>query len=138
MSVPRVRGAREPGSTPWNVGTPRGLDYFFVFLRRASSRFLIALMRRASAALARPRVDPAVAVEASVVGIDGIQDARLIPDARDEDAQCVLRVIANGGSNHGRLRREILRVVVPRGMVREVDFVDQLEFTRSGKPLRRV
>jgi acyl-coenzyme A synthetase/AMP-(fatty) acid ligase len=80
----------------------------------------------------------AVAVEARVMELEGVQDARLVPDARDEDAQCVLSLITTPGSDHHKLRREVLRVVVPRGMVREVEFVDHLGVTRSGKPLRRV
>jgi acyl-coenzyme A synthetase/AMP-(fatty) acid ligase len=80
----------------------------------------------------------AVAVEARVMELDGVQDARLVPDARDEDAQCVLSLITAPGSDRHWLRREVLRVVVPRGMVREVEFVDHLGVTRSGKPLRRV
>jgi acyl-coenzyme A synthetase/AMP-(fatty) acid ligase len=80
----------------------------------------------------------AVAVEANVVALDGVRDARLIPDSRDEDAQCALRVIASDDADRSRLRREILRVIAPRGLVRNVRFVERLEFTHSGKPSRRV
>ena len=80
----------------------------------------------------------AVVVEAAVSRIEGVLDARLVPDARDEDAQCLLRVVARDDADHGAIRRQVLRTVEPKGMVREVEFVDQLETTRSGKPLRRV
>ena len=79
----------------------------------------------------------AVAVEATVASIAGVKDARLVPDGRDEDSQCALHIIANDHADHRQLRREILRVVSPRGLVRELTFVDHLDFTRSGKPLRR-
>jgi hypothetical protein len=46
-------------------------------------------------------------------------------------------VIAGPDADHGAVRREALRVVAPRGILREVVFTDHLETTRSGKPLRR-
>lgn len=76
-------------------------------------------------------------VEAAVARIDGVVEARLVPDARDEDAQCLLQVVAEAETFHADIRRAVLRTIEPKGMVREVAFVERLETTRSGKPLRR-
>jgi acyl-CoA synthetase (AMP-forming)/AMP-acid ligase II len=78
-----------------------------------------------------------VSVEASTMQIAGVLDARLKPDSRDEDAQCTLRVIATAEAEQHVIRREIVRTVMPKGLIREITFVDALEKTRSGKPIRR-
>jgi len=78
-----------------------------------------------------------VSVEAAVMQMTGVLDARLKPDSRDEDAQCTLRVVAQADAHHDELRREIIRTVTPKGLIREITFVEALEKTRSGKPIRR-
>jgi acyl-coenzyme A synthetase/AMP-(fatty) acid ligase len=77
-----------------------------------------------------------VSVEAIVILIAAVLDARLTPDSRDEDAQCTLRVIPKADTPHDELRREIIRMVTPKGLIREITFVETLERTRSGKPIR--
>jgi acyl-coenzyme A synthetase/AMP-(fatty) acid ligase len=78
-----------------------------------------------------------VSVEATVILITAVLDARLTPDSRDEDAQCTLQVVAQADTPCDELRREILRMVTPKGLIREITFVETLERTRSGKPIRR-
>jgi len=78
-----------------------------------------------------------VSVEATVSQLVGILDARLRPDSGAEDSQCSLRVIAQAGADPTELRREIIRTVTPKGLIREITFVESLERTRSGKPVRR-
>jgi acyl-coenzyme A synthetase/AMP-(fatty) acid ligase len=78
-----------------------------------------------------------VSVEATVMQVSGILDARLKPDQHSEDAQCALRVIAQSDAHRDKLRREIIKVVTPKGLIREITFVESLERTRSGKPVRR-
>jgi acyl-coenzyme A synthetase/AMP-(fatty) acid ligase len=77
-----------------------------------------------------------VSVEAAVILIPAVLDGRLTPDSRDEDAQCTLRVIAQVDASRDALRREIIRTVTPKGLIREIIFVEALERTRSGKPIR--
>jgi acyl-coenzyme A synthetase/AMP-(fatty) acid ligase len=77
-----------------------------------------------------------VSVEATVTLITAVLEARLTPDSRDEDAQCTLRVVAQADAPRDELRREIIRVVTPKGLIREIIFVEALERTRSGKPIR--
>jgi acyl-coenzyme A synthetase/AMP-(fatty) acid ligase len=71
-----------------------------------------------------------------VMRIASVLDARLRPDLHDEDAQCTLRVVARAYAHQGQLRREIIKVVAPKGLIREITFVEELERTRSGKPIR--
>jgi len=78
-----------------------------------------------------------VSVEATMMQMTGVLDARLKPYSRDEDTQCTLRVVAQTDAHHGELRREIIRTVTPKGLIREITFVEALEKTRSGKPIRR-
>ena len=78
-----------------------------------------------------------VSVEAATMQIGGVLDARLTPDFRGEDAQCSLQVVARQDADHGKLRREIIRLVTPKGLIREISFVQALEITRSGKAIRR-
>jgi acyl-CoA synthetase (AMP-forming)/AMP-acid ligase II len=78
-----------------------------------------------------------VSVEAAVIQIPGVLDARLKPDLHAEDAQCTLRVVAHADAHYGDLRRAITRTVTPKGLIREITFVEALERTRSGKPIRR-
>jgi len=78
-----------------------------------------------------------VSVEATMMQIAGVLDARLTPDFRGEDAQCSLRVVALEDADQGALRREIIRLVTPKGLIREISFVQTLEKTRSGKAIRR-
>jgi acyl-coenzyme A synthetase/AMP-(fatty) acid ligase len=78
-----------------------------------------------------------VLVEATVMQMTGVLDARLRPDPGLEDAQCALRVVARPGARRDELRREIVRTVTPKGLIREITFVEALEKTRSGKPIRR-
>ena len=77
-----------------------------------------------------------VSVEATVILIPAVLDARLTPDSRDEDAQCSLRVVAQVDGSPEKIRREILRTVTPKGLIREITFVKELERTRSGKAHR--
>jgi acyl-coenzyme A synthetase/AMP-(fatty) acid ligase len=77
-----------------------------------------------------------VSVEAAVIQIPGVLDARLKPDLHAEDAQCTLRVVAHADAHYGDLRRAITRTVTPKGLIREITFVEVLERTRSGKPIR--
>jgi acyl-coenzyme A synthetase/AMP-(fatty) acid ligase len=78
-----------------------------------------------------------VSVEATVILLPAVLDARLTPDSRDEDAQCMLRVVPQADAPRDELRREIIRTVTPKGLIREITFVEELERTRSGKPIRR-
>jgi acyl-coenzyme A synthetase/AMP-(fatty) acid ligase len=78
-----------------------------------------------------------VSVEATMMQMTGVLDARLKPDSRNEDTQCTLRVVAEADAHRGELRREIIRTVTPKGLIREITFVEELEKTRSGKPIRR-
>jgi acyl-coenzyme A synthetase/AMP-(fatty) acid ligase len=78
-----------------------------------------------------------VTIEAEVIKLSGVQDARLIPDSREEDAQCRLQIVPEAHVDHRNLRAELMRTVNPKGLLREITFVDHLEMTRSGKPLRR-
>lgn len=78
-----------------------------------------------------------VSIEATVTLITAVLDARLTPDSREEDAQCRLQVVARKGTPRHELRREIIKMVTPRGLIREITFVRALERTRSGKPVRR-
>jgi acyl-coenzyme A synthetase/AMP-(fatty) acid ligase len=78
------------------------------------------------------------AVEYAVSHIPGVLEARLVPDSRQEDAQCVLLVVPRSGVDQDGLRAEIAGRVRPRHLVRGIAFVEHLEKTRSGKPVRRV
>jgi len=78
-----------------------------------------------------------VSVEATVMQITAVLDAQLKPYSRVEDARCSLRVLAHPDAHLGELRREILGTITPKGLVREITFVQTLERTRSGKPLRQ-
>jgi acyl-coenzyme A synthetase/AMP-(fatty) acid ligase len=78
-----------------------------------------------------------VSVEAAVILVPAVLDARLTPDSRDEDAQCTLRVVPRADASIDMLRREIIRAVTPKGLIRQITFVEGLERTRSGKPIRR-
>jgi acyl-coenzyme A synthetase/AMP-(fatty) acid ligase len=78
-----------------------------------------------------------VSVEAVVCLIEGVQDARLQPDAHVEDAQGVLLIVAEEGADEKAIRRRALATVTPKGLLRQVTFVTDLPRTRSGKPLRR-
>lgn len=77
------------------------------------------------------------AVEANIMTIRGVIDARLTPASRDEDATCDLAIILTADAAEDAIRREITRLITPRGLVREIRSVDSLPRTRSGKPLRR-
>jgi acyl-coenzyme A synthetase/AMP-(fatty) acid ligase len=77
-----------------------------------------------------------VSVEAVVLLVAAVLDARLTPDSRDEDALCRLQVVAAVGAPREAIRRDIIRTVAPKGLIREITFVDVLERTRSGKPTR--
>jgi len=78
-----------------------------------------------------------VAVEATVMKIAGVLDAALTPDAGDEDAQGNLQVVTLADADHTEIRLAIIRTVKPKGLVREIAFVEALERTRSGKITRR-
>lgn len=78
-----------------------------------------------------------VSVEAVVCLIEGVQDARLQPDAHVEDAQGELLIVADEGADERAIRRLALAAVTPKGLLRQVTFVTDLPRTRSGKPLRR-
>lgn len=77
-----------------------------------------------------------VRVEAQAMRIEGVIDARAVPDSREEDAQCTLRLVLSETTDPSRVRRDVIAVVEPRGIVRTVEFVDDLPKTRSGKAIR--
>lgn len=77
------------------------------------------------------------AVEARVAQVPGVLEARLRPDSADEDALCVLLVVLAADADLAAVRRAALAAVAPRGLVREVEVVDRLPVTRSGKAVRR-
>jgi acyl-coenzyme A synthetase/AMP-(fatty) acid ligase len=77
-----------------------------------------------------------VSVEATVMQIACVLDARLKPDSRNEDAQCSLRVVAQPRAPWGASPGDH-REVTPKGLIREITFVQTLEKTRSGKPIRQ-
>lgn len=77
-----------------------------------------------------------VSVEACVNLIAAVVGSRLTPDSRDEDAQCLLQVVAQADAPRDELRRKIIRMVTPKGLIREITFVEVLARTRSGKPIR--
>lgn len=77
-----------------------------------------------------------VAVEAVVDGLEGVRQSRLCPDARQEDASAELLIVAEPSAEQKLLRMDVLRAVVPRGLVRRITFVDDLPTTRSGKAIR--
>jgi acyl-coenzyme A synthetase/AMP-(fatty) acid ligase len=78
-----------------------------------------------------------VAVEARVSEVPGVLEARVQPDTAEEASACVLRVVLAPGADAVPARRLALAAVEPRGLVRDVQVVDQLETTRSGKAVRR-
>lgn len=78
-----------------------------------------------------------LAIEAQVDGIDGVLKCRLRPDSREEDAPAELLIIAEPGADQKPIRMAALRTVVPKGLVRQITFVDELPTTRSGKAIRR-
>ncbi|OJV83418.1 MAG: hypothetical protein BGO37_09085 [Cellulomonas sp. 73-92] len=78
-----------------------------------------------------------VAVEARVAEVPGVLEARVQPDTAEEDSACVLRLVLAPGADAGPARRLALAAVEPRGLVRDVQVVDHLETTRSGKAVRR-
>lgn len=75
--------------------------------------------------------------EARLGTVAGIQEGRVVPDSSEEDAQCVLNIVAVDGFDRREVKWAAINAVEPRGLVREVVFVDHLETTRSGKPIRR-
>lgn len=75
--------------------------------------------------------------EARLAAIPGVHEARLVPDSEAEDAQCRALLVAPG-ADPGPIRRIALRVVEPRGLIRELTFVEQVPSTRTGKPIRRI
>lgn len=77
------------------------------------------------------------AIEALVNGLDGVQQSRLRPDSREEDAAAELLIIAEPGAERKPIRMAVLRTIVPKGLVRQITFVDDLPTTRSGKAIRR-
>lgn len=77
------------------------------------------------------------AVEALINGLDGVQQSRLRPDSREEDAPGELLIVAEPGAEQKPIRMAVLRAVVPKGLVRQITFVDDLPTTRSGKAIRR-
>lgn len=78
-----------------------------------------------------------LAVEASVNAVEGVDESRLIPDSADEDAQAELRIVPAPDLDQRDLKRRVLAVVTPPGLVRTVTFVTDLPRTASGKPIRR-
>lgn len=76
-------------------------------------------------------------VEALVNGIAGVRESRLRPDSREEDAPAELLIVAEQGAEQKPIRMAVLRTVVPKGLVRQITFVDDLPTTRSGKAIRR-
>lgn len=77
------------------------------------------------------------AVEALIDGIDGVLQSRLRPDSREEDAPAELLIVAEPGAEQKPIRMAVLRTVAPKGLVRQITFVDHLPTTRSGKAIRR-
>jgi len=78
-----------------------------------------------------------LAVEARVVAVPGVMDARVQPDTADEDSLCVLQLVLADGAAATAVRHAALAAVEPRGLIREVVVVDRLETTRCGKAVRR-
>lgn len=78
-----------------------------------------------------------VAIEAAATQVEGVSEARFAPDSQDEDTQGTLELVREPEADEGAIRREVVRVVTPRGIIKTVSFVPFLETTRSGKPLRR-
>lgn len=76
------------------------------------------------------------AVEALIDDIDGVLQSRLRPDSREEDAPAELLIVAEPGAEQKPIRMSVLRTVVPKGLVRQITFVDHLPTTRSGKAIR--
>lgn len=62
--------------------------------------------------------------------------SRLRPDSREEDAPAELLIVAEPGAEQKPIRMSVLRTVVPKGLVRQITFVDHLPTTRSGKAIR--
>lgn len=77
-----------------------------------------------------------VRIEAQAMRVDGVVDARAIPDSRSEDAQCVLKVVLTEDADMTAVRRGLIATVDPRGIIRTVELVDSLPKTRSGKAIR--
>lgn len=77
-----------------------------------------------------------VRVEAQAMQVDGVMDARAIPDSRDEDAQCLVRVVLAEGADLSAVRKALVAAIDPRGIIRAVEEVDSLPKTRSGKAIR--
>lgn len=77
-----------------------------------------------------------VRIEAQAMRVAGVLDARAVPDARAEDAQCVLKVVLADGVEMTTVRRGLIAAVEPRGVIRAVEQVDALPKTRSGKAIR--
>ncbi len=75
--------------------------------------------------------------ESRLTVLPGIRAARLVPESHDEDAQCFVQLVLAEGADPSLVKRSVLSRVEPRGLVKKVIFVDHLETTRSGKPIRR-
>ncbi len=76
------------------------------------------------------------AVESLVDGIAGVLQSRLRPDSRADDAPAELLIVPAPDADRKAIRMAVLRTVVPRGLVRQISFVDDLPTTRSGKAIR--
>lgn len=77
-----------------------------------------------------------VRLEALAMRVDGVLDARAVPDSRAEDAQCTLRLVASPDADRSAVKRGVAAAVEPRGIVRAIVFVADLPKTRSGKAIR--
>lgn len=76
--------------------------------------------------------------EARLLLLPGVEAARLVPESRDEDAQCFVQLILADGADVSELKRAALDAVEPRGLIRKIVVVKGLETTRTGKPIRRL
>lgn len=77
-----------------------------------------------------------VRIEAQAMRVDGVVDARAVPESRAEDAQCLLRVVLAEGAEMSGVRRGLIATIEPRGIIASVQRVESLPKTRSGKALR--
>lgn len=77
------------------------------------------------------------AVENRIGQVPGVLAALLQPESAAEDAVCRLLLVAAPASDPATVRRAALAQVEPRGLVSQVQLVDDLPRTRTGKLLRR-
>lgn len=77
-----------------------------------------------------------VRIEAQAMKVDGVLDARAIPESRAEDAQCLLRIVLAEGAQMSSVRRALIATIEPRGIIAGIERVESLPKTPSGKAIR--